>query len=112
MSKVIKKLTLKERMSLRLHKKPLGTEFYVDINKISVPKYMIESRPSPEKQRQYFDRFQKYGVIDKPIIVKRNNSITSKTYPYILKDSYIRHLIIRNFVGKYGSYQIPCKFKE
>ena len=88
-------------------KVPEGTDYIIDIENIIVPKKLLYSRPRKTKYNTYFDLFKKYGCIDKPILVARDNTYRDSPF-VVLKDQYIRWLICKNN----GIKQVPVRFVE
>ena len=88
-------------------KVPEGTDCLIDIENIIVSKVLLYSRPRKTKYNTYFDLFRKNGYIDKPILVKRDNTYSNSPF-VVLKDQYIRWLICKNN----GVKQVPVKFVE
>jgi hypothetical protein len=72
---------------------PPDTEEVVDFSKIYITKDFRMSYPSPQKIIQYSKDYQANGMIDKAIVVSKGTVDNQERY--ILRDGYIRYLILR-----------------
>ena len=70
------------------------------------------SSPSGWKVKEYYKRYCKYNMIDKPITISVNKNPYSK-FEYALEDGYIRFSIcmqkIKEFQSLHNSKRIPKK---
>lgn len=86
---------------------PLGTEQYINIDDVIIPKEILYSHPRPQKIKEYIRRFKELGYLDKPITVEQD-----KSYPnspcIILRDGYIRLIIAKKFNFK----KVPIRFVD
>ena len=107
----MKQQSIVTKIYMRVTHKPWGTEGYVNISRIYVPKIFLRSNPREDKIKEYYERYNKYGTIDKPLVICRNRNIKNTKFLYYLKDEYIRFLILENEIDNYmNTYN--CKFKD
>ena len=92
-------------------REPFGTVGYMDISKIKVPKYLLNSHPSDLKVVTYYKRFLKTGYLDKPLVVKTKILKNGQKIVF-LKDSYIRFLIIANEIDEFRRIHNISNFSE
>lgn len=92
-----------------IKQQPYGTESFIDIKQITVPKYMFKTEPNDHKVKKYFKRYFRNQYLDVPITVK--SKYYNGEYHTILKDGYIRFLIAYNVLQTYmDTYNV--KFEE
>lgn len=82
---------------------PEGTDCLWRVNDIIVPKYFKRSTPRRSKVREYTERYEQLGYLDKPILVKRTDT---KSQFVILKDQYIRWIIAK----RKGIKEVPIQW--
>lgn len=87
-------------------KYPQDTEEVVNIKEIIVPAEFQRTRPRAEKIIEYTKRFEKNGMIDTAISVKKG--LVFGVEKYILTDGYIRLIILR----QNGIDDVPIKIEE
>jgi hypothetical protein len=98
----LKKQTIKEKLYLRLFHKPLGTQNFIEVDKVYIPHNLFATEPKDYKVIEYYNRYSKYGVIDKPLLVSKNKNPKGK-YDVFLQDGYIRFLIVKNEIREFKS---------
>jgi hypothetical protein len=94
-----------------IYREPFGTVGYMDISKIKVPKYLLNSHPSDFKVVTYYKRFLKTGYLDKPLVVKTKILKNGQKIVF-LKDSYIRFLIVANEIDEFRRIHNVSDFSE
>ena len=94
-----------------IHHVPYESEEYIDISKVKVPKYLLNSHPSDFKVATYYKRFLKTGYLDKPLVVKTKILKNGQKIVF-LKDSYIRFLIIANEINEFRRIHNISDFSE
>ena len=94
-----------------IYREPFGTVGYMDISKIKVPKYLLNSHPSDLKVVKYYNKFLKTGYLDEPLVVK-TKILKSGQKIVFLKDSYIRFLIVANEIDEFRRIHNVSDFSE
>lgn len=79
--------------------RPFDTENYIEISKIVCPQYFLNSNPRTEKIKRYYKRYKRNGYLDEPLTVK--TKAYNNEYHIILKNGYIRYLIIWSEIKDY-----------
>ena len=94
-----------------IYREPFGTVGYMDISKIKVPKYLLNSHPSDLKVVTYYNRFLKTGYLDEPLVVKTKILKNGRKIVF-LKNSYIRFLIVANEIDEFRRIHNVSDFSE
>ena len=87
------------------------TEKIINIEDIIVPNKFKNSHPSPKKIKTYTERYEMNGMVDIAITVRQQMNCGGDTFvkeKYVLKDGYIRYLILK----QNGISDVPVKFEK
>ena len=90
---------------------PPDTEEVINIEDIIVPNKFKNSHPNPKKIATYTERYELNGMVDIAITVRQQMNLAGDTFTkelYVLKDGYIRYLILK----QNGIDEIPVKFEK
>ena len=90
---------------------PPDTEEVINIEDIIVPNKFKNSHPSPMKIKTYTERYEMNGMVDIAITVRQQMNCGGDTFvkeKYVLKDGYIRYLILK----KNGIRDVTVKFEK
>jgi hypothetical protein len=68
-------------------KGPAGTEDFISIEQISVPKAFLNSTPNSEKTQKVVDYVKRTGYLDEPITINRDTKV--------LTDGYRRYIVAK-----------------
>lgn len=108
-----------------IYHQPWGTQGYMELNRIKIPKYLLNSYPSDYKVKLYYKRFLKHGYLDQPITLKTKKLKNGEKIVF-LNNGYIRFLIAANQLDEYRKIHnimnyydipeelryVPVKFKK
>ncbi len=86
---------------------PFGTQEWISIESIYVPKKLLRSRPNDYKIKEYSKRFIRRGFIDVPLTVHKYDDY-ELNHQVELLDGYIRYLICR----LKGMEYVPVKYEK
>ena len=80
---------------------------WIAVSDIIISEAFAQTQPKQSKLNRIRDYYLKYGSIDKPIVVNRNN---------LLLDGYVRYLVLKENNAEYAKVKIvnwiPKKRKE